>query len=176
MNPRLKSILLTVIDLRSFLVAFAIFNFVLVWRDAQHCMGGALVPPWYCPWSYANEPTILLAAAVVLRTNRWWANIAALILSGYLIGYFIHLLSIIADPWNGLRTDWKLMGVEYPYIVGSWDSQYIFALIVFCCSGFFVTRGILRWRALRRAAPNKSLDRSHGKRLSHHHWSGAANR
>ena len=26
------------------------------------------------------------------------------------------------------------------------------------------------------ATPNKSLDRSHGKRLSHHHWSGAAAR
>jgi len=112
-------------------------------------MGGALVPPWYCPWSYTNEPSTLLIAAIFLRANRWWGTIVALILGGYLIGYFLHLLSVIYDPWEGLRNDWKIIRVNYPYMVGSWDSQYIFALIIFCCSGFFLTRGILRWRASR---------------------------
>jgi hypothetical protein len=148
-NQRLKSIVLFVFDLRSFIVAFAVFNFVLVWRDAQQCMGGALVSPWYCFWSYTNEPSILLVAAIFLRANRWWGNIVALILSSYLIGYFLHLLSIIYDPWEGLRNDWKSIRANNPHIVGSWDSQYVFALIIICCSGFFLTRRILRWRASR---------------------------
>jgi hypothetical protein len=166
-NQRFKSILLLVFDLRSFILAFAVFNFILVWIDTNHCMGGALVPARYCPWTYTNEPTILLVAAVFLRTNRWWGNIAALVLGGYLVGYFFYLLSIIYDPWQGLRNDWKTIRVDYPYNVGSWDSQYLLALIIFCCSGFFLTRSILRWRASRRTADNKSLDRSHGKQVSH---------
>jgi membrane protease YdiL (CAAX protease family) len=125
-------------------------------------MGGALVPPWYCPWSFTNEPTILLVAAIFLLLNRWWGNIVAFFLVGYLIGYFVHLLSIVYDPWQGLRNDWKTMRVDYPYIAGSWDSQYMFALLILFCSAFFLTRGILRWRASRLAADNKSLDASGG--------------
>jgi|SRR5580765_3715284 len=34
----------------------------------------------------------------------------------------------------------------------------------------------LTLRSLARAKPNKSLDRSHGQRLSHHRWSGEAAR
>jgi hypothetical protein len=52
--------------------------------------------------------------------------------------------------------------MQYPYIVGSWDSQYLFALIILCCSIFYLTRSILRRNALRRAAYNNSLDRSGG--------------
>ena len=165
MNQRLKLILLFVFDLRSFILAFAVFNFILVWRNAQGCYG--VVNPWACSWSYTNEPTTLLVVALFLRANRWWANVVSLVLSGYLIGYFLYLLTLISDPWDGLRNDWKVIRRNYPYIVGSWDSQYIFALVVFCVSAFFLIRGILRWNASRRTADNKSLDRSHGKRLSH---------
>ena len=147
MNQRLKSVLLFVFDLRSVIVAFAVFNFALVWREAQQCMDSAVVPAGYCPWRYNYEPIILLAAALLLRTDRWWGNVVALILGGYLIGYFLYLLSIIDDPWERLRATWETSRVDYPYLVGSWDSQYVFALLILCCSGFFLARGILRWRA-----------------------------
>lgn len=167
MNQRLKSILLFVCDLRSFIVAFAVFNFLLVWRDAHQVTGVGVVNPWFYPWSYTNEPTTLLVAALFLRANRWWGNVTSLVLSGYLIGYFLHLLTVIYDPWEGLRNDWKIIRRNYPYVVGSWDSQYMFALAIFSVSAFFLIRGILRWNASRRTADNKWLDRSGGKRLSH---------
>ena len=176
MNRTVKAIVRYLSDPRSIVLAFAIFNFVLVWTWDRQITSACVVCPWYHPWSYANEPSILLVAALFLRVNRWWGNTTAVVLAGYLIGSFIYLLSRVENPVAGLRGDWRLIRMEYPYVVGSWDSQYLFALVVLCCSIFYLTRSILRRNALRRAADNKSLDRSHGKRVSHHHWSGAAAR
>ena len=163
---RVKSIIIWLVDVRSLILYFALFNFILIWRWDASITFACVVCPWFHPWSYSNEPTLLLFAAVSARMNRWWGSVVALVLTGYLVGYFLSLLSRI-DAWQGLRNDWKLIRADYPFIVGSWDSQYAFALVIFCCSGFFITRDILRWHALRRAADNKSLDRSHGKRVSH---------
>jgi hypothetical protein len=174
MNRRLKTSLLFVVDPRSLILAFAVFNFVHVWRLASNACCCGVVNPWFCSWNYTNEPTrytneptTLLVAALFLRANRWWGNIVSLVLSGYLLGYFLHILIVIYPPWDALRTSWQLMRHDYPYIVRSWESQYMLALVIFCVSAFFLIRGILRWNALRRAADNKSLDRSHGKRVSH---------
>lgn len=156
-----------VLDLRSLILAFAVFNFVHVRLLAGNSCCCGVVNPWFCSWSYTHEPTTLLVAALFGRANRWWGNIVSLVLSGYLIAYFLHLLIGLYDPWEGLRNDWKVNRSDYPYIVGSWDSQYMLALVIFCVSAFFFTRGILRWHASRRAADNKSLDRSQGKRLLH---------
>ncbi|HXM36114.1 MAG TPA: hypothetical protein VN920_13060 [Pyrinomonadaceae bacterium] len=82
----------------------------------------------------------------------------ALVLAGYLLGLFIYLLSRIEDPVAGLRGDWRLIRMDYPYIVGSWDSQYLFALIVLCCSIFYLARAILRRNAFHRAADNNPLE------------------
>jgi hypothetical protein len=91
-----------------------------------------------------------------------WGNTVALLLSGYLVGYFIHILLIIYDPIVALSYDWKIIRRDYPYFVGSWDFQYLFALIILCCSIFYLARAILRRKSLRRAADNKSLDASGG--------------
>jgi hypothetical protein len=163
MNQRLKVILFQLVDLRSIILAFALFNFILIWTEDRNIGGIAcVVCPWYHPWSYLNEPTILLVAALFLRLNRWWGNTTAFVLAGYLIGSFVHLLSRIDDPIAGLRGDWRLIRRYYPCIVDSWDSQYLFALIILCCSIFYLARAILRRNALRRAADNNSLDRSGG--------------
>ncbi|MDQ6653076.1 MAG: hypothetical protein M3Y84_10065 [Acidobacteriota bacterium] len=164
MNQRLKAILFLLVDLRSIILAFAVFNFILIWTWDRNIGGIACVAcPWYHSWSYSNEPTILLVAALFLRVNRWWGNTTAFVLAGYLIGLFFYLLSRIEDPVAGLRGDWRLIRMDYPYIVGSWDSQYLFALIILCCSGFYIARSILRRNAFRRTADNKSLDRSAGR-------------
>jgi hypothetical protein len=118
--------------------------------------------PWYHDWSYVNEPTILLVAALFLRMNRWWGNTIAFVLAVYLVGLFVYLLSRIQDPLAGLRGDWRLIRMDYPYVVGSWDSQYLFALIILCCSVFYLARAILRRNSLRRTVDNKSLDASGG--------------
>ena len=123
---------------------------------------GGVVCPWYHPWTYLNEPSILLVAALFLRVNRWWGNTTALVLASYLIGYFIYLLTLVDDPTAALRGDWRVIRMDYPYIVGSWDSQYLFALLILCCSIFYLTRSLLGWKLLRRGADNKSLDASGG--------------
>ena len=120
------------LDIRSILVGFAIFNFTTVWiMDAEiHFTCAAC--PWYHPWSYLNEPTILLAACLFLRVNRWWGNTVALLLTLYLIGYFVHLFLLFADPVSVFILSLKRLPMFYPYIVTSWESQYLLALILFC--------------------------------------------
>ncbi len=162
MNQRSKAILFELVDLRSIILVFAVFNFILVWTWDRQITFACVVCPWYHPWSYLNEPTILLVAAVFLRANRWWGNTTAFILACYLIGSFIYLLSRIEDPMAGLRGDWRIIRMDYPYIVGSWDSQYLFALIILCCSIFYFARTILRRNALHRTADIKSLAASGG--------------
>ena len=163
MKPLLKKTFVTLLDPRSFILAFALFNFILVWLWAWQERGIAcVVCPWYHQWSYLNEPTLLLIAALFLRMNRWWGNTIAFVLAGYLIGSFVYLLSRIEDPMAGLRGDWRLIRMYYPYMVGSWDSQYLFAFIILCCSVFYLARAILRRNSLRRRVDNKSLDASGG--------------
>jgi hypothetical protein len=162
MNRNLKAILFYLVDVRSIILAFAVFNFILVWRWDAQITFACVVCPWYHPWSYLNEPTILLVAGLFLRLNQSWGNTTALVLVGYLIGSFIYLLWRIEDPVAGLRGDWRLISMDYPYIVGSWDSQYLFALIILFCSIFYLSRTILRRNALHRTADNNSLDASGG--------------
>jgi hypothetical protein len=149
MNRRIKATIFYLIDVRSIMLAFALFNFILVWTWDREITFACVVCPWYHRWSYLNEPSLLLAAALLLRVNRWWGNTIAFGLSGYLIGSFIHLLTRIEDPVAGLRGDWRLIRMQYPYIVGSWDSQYLFAFVILCCSTFYLTKSILQRNALR---------------------------
>ena len=169
MDRRPKATVLYLIDARSIILAFALFNFILVWTWDRKITFACVVCPWYHPWTYLNEPSILLVAALLLRVNRWWGNTTALVLAGYLMGSFLYLLSRMEDPPAGLRGDWRLIRMHYPYIVGSWDSQYLFALIILCCSIFYLTRSILRRNALHCTPHNKSLDRSGGSvfRIKH---------
>jgi hypothetical protein len=148
MNHRLKSIILFVVDIRSFIVYFAVFNFILIWRWNASITFACVVCPWYHPWSYFNAPTVLLVAAAFLRLNQWWAHSIAMALAGYVIGWVIYLLSLVDNPWAALRAEWKISREWYPYFVGSWDSQYVFALIICGCSGVYLMRDILRRRKL----------------------------
>ena len=153
MNQRFKAIILFLIDPRSLILAFALFNFILIWTEAWDLAYGGIACvacPWYDPWSWLNEPTLLLFSAFCLRLNRMWGYAIAIILSGYLVGYFI--LLIFRFGMAPLRADWLVIRMDYPYIVGSWDSQYFFALIILCCSMFYLARAILRANSLRRTA------------------------
>ncbi len=97
MNRGLKTVLFFVVDPRSLILAFAVFNFMHVWLLASNACGCGVVNPWYYPWSYFNEPTLLLAAAVFLRMDRIWTNCGSCILSGYLLGYFVWLFATYGE-------------------------------------------------------------------------------
>lgn len=131
MKPLARSILGYFTDFRSILVGFAIFNFATIWLlDAQiHFTCAAC--PWYHPWSGFNEPTLLLAACLFLRVNGWWANTVALLLTGYLIGYFVRLFVFFEHPLSIFMNCLKLLERQYPYFVASWESQYLLAVVVF---------------------------------------------
>lgn len=103
--------------------------------------------PWYHPWNYLNEPTLLLTATLFLSANRWWGNTLALLVSGYLLGYFAHMLLMLDDPVTALRYEWELIGRYSPYLIGSWDSQYLFALVVFCYSALSLKKNF-PWRTI----------------------------
>ena len=155
MNRRLRTVLFFVVDPRSLILAFAVLNFVHVGRLASNSCCCGVVNPWFCSWSYTNEPTLLLIAAVSLRMNRIWADGISCILSGYLLGYFVWLF--VSYP-AGLRVafHYEWLSLKRQPFIESWDSQYLFAFIILSFSVFHLAGSILRRRTLRRAADNKS--------------------
>lgn len=112
----------------------ALFNFAVVWTHDQQ-MGGiaALVDPWYHPWSYFNEPSRLLVAALLLAVGRAWSDRAALSLSGYMVIRFIYLFANLSGDWH-----WSFTGNYGAPFVGSWESQYLLALVILCASVFYL--------------------------------------
>lgn len=109
-------------------------------------MGGiaCLVCPWYDPWSYTNEPTRLLIAASSLWLSRAWSYVIALALGGYMFGYFVYLFAV-SDAT--LLKEWRYLQKYEPYIVGSFDSQYILALIISSFAAFYLAQNVLRKEA-----------------------------
>jgi hypothetical protein len=101
----------------------------------------------------------LLIAATVLRLSKVWAYVVTLTLTGYMIGRFVYLVLVSNVT---LLQEWKYLRKYEPYIVGSWDSQYLFGLVIFCFAGFYLVHDIYRTNALRRTADNNSLQVSAG--------------
>ena len=138
MERRANSILRYFVALRSILLAFAIFDLIVIWTLSAEIRLTCTVRPWYQLWSYLIGPIILLVSSLFLSTNRWWGNVVALLASGGLIYYFVHLL-LIADLVT-TRYDWTLFWIDHPYLAGF---QYLFALIVFCYSALSLKKNLL---------------------------------
>jgi hypothetical protein len=134
-----RAILRYLVDLRSILLAFAIFNFTITWVMVAKLHFTCGMPPRYHPGGYLIGPTILLVSSLFLSANRWWGNTIALFVSGCFIGYFVHVL-LIDDQIIALRYDWTLFWIDHPYLVGS---QYLIALTVFCYSALSLKRNFL---------------------------------
>jgi hypothetical protein len=139
MERRASAILRYLVDLRSILLAFAIFDFTVIWMMSAEIRPMCLVRPWYQPWSYLIGPTILLVSCLFLSANRWWGNTLALLVSGCYIGYFVYIL-LVDDRLMVLRDIWELTRLYYPDFVAF---QYLFALIVFCYSALSLKRHFL---------------------------------
>ena len=138
MERKASTILRYLVNLRSSLLAFAIFDFVVIWMMSAEIRLDT-VRPWYQQWTYLIGPTMLLVSSVFLSTNRWWGNTVALLSIGYFIVYFLRLLLIhdlVANP----RYDWIFFWIDHPYLFGL---QYLFALIVICYSAVSLKRNFV---------------------------------
>jgi hypothetical protein len=163
MNPRLKTVLFYILNTRSIILAFGVFNFILIRKLDWDITTTCAACPWYHSWNYLNEPSLLLAAGLFLWVGRWWGNVSTLLLSGYVLGYVIWVYASYPDGIvAGLRLDWTHLRRHYPYFVGSWESQYVFALFVFSCAAFYLARTILERNPSRPTADNNSLQVSAG--------------
>lgn len=136
MEQTASPILRYLVDLRSILLAFNIFNFTTTWMTAgvsrdRMCTTGPY-PTW---WSYLVEPTILLIAFLFLSMNRRWANAIALFVSGFLLYGYIRLL-LNYHPQTSLEY-WTYSEILY------FNKQFFFALIVFSYSTFSLTKNFL---------------------------------
>ena len=151
-NDRIKRIVAVFLDPKSIILAIALGNFIFIWVEARNLATSGiacLVCPWYDPWSYLNEPSLLLVAAAFLRLSRILALIISMALSGYLLSYFVYLF-LAYDV--SLKQEWRYLRTFEPYFVGSWESQYFLALIILSFSIFYLTRFALRKRALKHHA------------------------
>jgi hypothetical protein len=160
MKQRIKTTLIYLLAPKSIIFGFALFNFILIWIQARNlAMSGiaCYIYPWYHPWTYTNEPTRLLVAALFLRLGRVWSYVIAFALGSYMFAYFVYLFIVsgvtVLQEWNSLRN-------SETYLVSSFDSQYILALIISCFAAFYLMRDILRRTALRGTASNNSFNAS----------------
>ena len=125
------------LDPKSILFGVAVFNFMLLWFQTHTMRCAGVACPWYYPWSYFNEPTILLVAAFFLFLGRIWSYALSSCLSGYLVGqlislYVVHDLSPLAmllDP------DAR--------IIYEWQTQYILASAILLLTAFYLVRAVM---------------------------------
>jgi hypothetical protein len=135
-----KDILRYLTDLRSILLACAIFNFVVMTVVATETRQSCLVHPWHEPYRDLIAPTLVLVSSLSLCVNRWWGYTVALLASGCLIGLFVYLF-LIADLITSANSDVLVFWIEHPYFGGF---QYLFAMIAFSYSAFSLRRKIVR--------------------------------
>ena len=128
------------LQVRAVIFGLAVFNFALVWTMDQR-MGGLIpfVSPWYHPWSYFNEPSHLLLAASLLAIGRAWSELVAVGLSGYMVLRFIYLFATWPYDWQ-----WSFLGKYGGDFIGSYESQYLLALVILSVGVFYLIAGILR--------------------------------
>jgi len=70
----------------------------------------------------------LLIAASLLLTGGWKGRLGAMMLTGYMTIWYFYRSSILdGSVMDALR----YLGEIEPSFIGSWNSQYIFSMIVF---------------------------------------------
>lgn len=135
MERRASIIQRYLVDLRSILLGFAIFNLTTAWlmdSEIRMCTLG----PYPTRLAYLIEPTILLISSLFLSMNRRWGNAVALLISGYLLVAYVRFLLINNDPVTALEY-WTHSEVLHL------SRQILFALIVFSYSALSLTKNFL---------------------------------
>ena len=113
-------------------------NFVLLWCTALR-MGGiaCVVCPWFYPWTYFNEPTLLLTAGVSILLSRFWSYLIGLGLSGYLLGDLVYRFVVYDLSFVDLARF-----SPYEEIVYAWQIQYLLAFVVFVEAALYLVYAI----------------------------------
>jgi hypothetical protein len=149
MHQKLKILVEPLLKHRFLIFCFAVYNFISLWRLSQKASVSSiqpLVPHWYDPWSYSNEPTILLLASGLFLLNKKRGDLAAAILSGYIFFQGLYIINFRigwADWFNSTIQGWCLF-LEPGFVLVIWDFQIVFSLIVFSISVFCLFQRKLR--------------------------------
>lgn len=112
----------------------ALANFVLVYKWAHEMGGICWICPWYYPWRFPNEPSMLLVAASGLWVSRWrftkWPGRLLALGGSAPIVYFgyLSLLSVLKNRhWIDSVEVWRMIGIADSQIF-----QYVLGLVIFC--------------------------------------------
>lgn len=135
MERRTSAILRYLVDLRSILLAFAIFNLTTAWlmdREIRMCTLG----PYHTRLAYLIEPAILLISSLFVSMNRRSGNAVALLISGCLLVTYVRFLLISNDPVTALES-WTHSEVLHL------SKQILVALIVFSYSALSFKKNFL---------------------------------
>lgn len=147
MNSRVKTALVSLLEPKSILLGLALFNFVHIWTRAESMSGIAcVVCPWYHPWTFTNEPTLLLLATVLLRFGKSWACALACALSGYVVANYIYLFSRVQIT---LLEHFQYLQKNAAEFLVLWDTQHLFAAVVLGFALFSLVRGSQRKSVLK---------------------------
>ena len=142
MTRRIKIALTTWLNPRAIILGFSVFNFMIVWVESLRMRDIAcVVCPWCCDLGYTSEPIRLLIAAVLLWLGRTWSYAMACALSTWMCAYFVYLF--IAYDVSVVQ-EWRYLRRFEPYVVGSFDGQYILAFIVLIFAAFYLTADLRR--------------------------------
>ena len=154
-NQGIKSTFILYILPKSIVFGLALLNFIFIWshQKVQRVQTSTTISfceycSWYETWSFINEPSILLLAAFLLLFSRRWSYIFASALSGYVLVYVLFYL-IRSICYFGFFELWKGIQKSEPSIFLVWETQLIWAGIVFSFTIFYLLRDILHKNASR---------------------------
>ena len=158
MKQQIKSTPLSLVKPKSIVFGLAWFNFILLWVEGVLMrVGACLVCPWFIPWSYTNEPSLLLAAASFLWISKRWSYVISGVLSGYVIGRLVYIFTFgDMTPLERLRGLLNYRG----HILTEWTNQPVLAMIIFSFAVFYLGRDIYRKNRPHRTASNNSFNRT----------------
>ena len=117
----------------------------------------------------------------------YWLGVIVFPILGFLAGDLrpflskVFFISVLVLHYTLTIVTLRGPGIRDPeYLAKTWAFSPSYIVLP---TALYIGANILLWVVFvynlvgnRERPPNKSLDRSHGKRVSHHHWSGAAAR
>lgn len=126
-----------VTGMKLFILAGALSNFVYIFSN-QRIQTGSTISfcaycPWYDTWSFANEPSVLLLASILLLIRKTWSYVIALGLTGYIMVF--GLLNLARTIFNfgiiGLCEGYQQ---AEPSIFLIQEMQVLYSMIIFLFS------------------------------------------
>lgn len=139
MQPKVKAILIYMLQPRLIILLVALFNFMWFFSYSSfvHHLGSTKISfcavcPWYWDWSLTNLPTLSLFATISMFIARWKGYLIACIVSGYQIIEGINWLSNSFGFLGNIQQRREV--ILDSDLINFWDlldAQYLLALIIF---------------------------------------------